>query len=66
MSREIVLRVRVDDPTDEMLSAAAKFNNVPKAQMALDFLISGLEQYMGALPKNIGERWAQDAPRQAA
>lgn len=55
-----------DDHTDEMLSAAAKYNDVPKAQMALDFLISGLEQYMDAQPKNIGEKLAQDAPRKAA
>lgn len=60
MSREIVLRVRVDDPTDELLSAVAKLNDAPKAQVALHFLIKGLDDFIAESAR------AQDAPRQAA
>mgnify|MGYP001190457996 CR=1 FL=1 len=62
MSREIVLRVRVDDPTDELLSAVAKINDAPKAQVALHFLIKGLDDFIAESRVH----GPQDAPRQAA
>lgn len=62
MSREIVLRVRVDDPTDELLSAVAKINDAPKAQVALHFLIKGLDDFIAESRAH----GPQDAPRQAA
>jgi hypothetical protein len=64
MTREIVLRVRVDDPTDELLDSIARYNDLPKAQIALHFLLSGLDTYaqMGRRPALPG----QDALQRAA
>ena len=55
-------RVRVDDPTDELLSAVAKINDAPKAQVALHFLIKGLDDFIAESRVH----GPQDAPRQAA
>ncbi|MDG4550757.1 MAG: hypothetical protein P9F19_15870 [Candidatus Contendobacter sp.] len=44
MAREIVLRVRVDEPTDQALEGMARYNAVPKATLALHLLLEALDQ----------------------
>lgn len=44
MARDIVLRVRVDEPTDQALEGMARYNDVPKATLALHLLLEALDQ----------------------
>jgi hypothetical protein len=64
MSREIVLRVRVDDSTSDLLDSIARYNDLPKAQVALHFLLAGLDDY-AQVARQPGLR-KQDALQRAA
>lgn len=48
MAREIIIRVRVDEPTDRVLDGIAAYNAVPKATLALHLLLEALDQRLKA------------------
>ncbi len=62
MARDIVLRVRIDEPTDAALDGMARYNAVPKATLALHLLLEALDQRLKVGPP---ERMQDDLRRAA-
>lgn len=66
MARETLIRVRVDDQTDDALEFLAQYNGVPKAQLALHLLLEGLDGYARLTRSYASPRHAQDATQKMA